>query len=277
MDNELPVAISYSGGASSEWLIHAVIQGWLPRPKDLAVFFAATPEHDWTYERVKRVFVLCAANDIPFFWCPAVNSKGENLIQHLIALGAGGRTRADHPPIFIAKDGGRGRAQHRCTREFKVAPMRRMVSWWLKHIHRDKRVIKWIGFAFDEAHRATKALANQDVQWEQLAFPAVEARVTRIKQREQVKAIMGDVPRFSMCVFCPFKTPARWRATSPADLETAYAVDDAIRNLDEIGLTEGEGFLTDRLIPIRDLIKRGDPTPMLPGFDSYCDGGACFL
>ena len=147
-----------------------------------------------------------------------------------------------------------------------------MVAWWLKHLHRKKRVIKWIGFAFDEAHRATKAIANQDVKWE-----AVAAQVTRIKQREQVKAIMGDVPRFSMCVFCPYKTPDRWRATSPADLETAYAVDDAIRNLDEIGLTEGEGFLTDRLIPIRDLIKRGDPTPMLPGFDSYCDGGACFL
>jgi hypothetical protein len=36
-------------------------------------------------------------------------------------------------------------------------------------------------------------------------------------------------------------------------------------------------FLTDRLIPVRQLIERGDPQPSLPGLESTCDAGACFL
>ena len=44
----LPVVISYSGGASSEWLVEAVIRGVLPRPEHLAVVFADTGwEHAW--------------------------------------------------------------------------------------------------------------------------------------------------------------------------------------------------------------------------------------
>lgn len=80
-----------------------------------------------------------------------------------------------------------------------------------------------------------------------------------------------------MCTFCPFKSPKRWRETSESDLAAAIEVDEAIRDLDCIGLTEGPAFLTDRLIPIRELVERGDPQPDLPGLESYCDEGACFL
>lgn len=185
--------------------------------------------------------------------------------------------RVDQPPIWIAKGNGRGRAMHRCTREFKVAPMRRAVAAWLSRNSLPKQVVRWIGFGADEVHRAQKALAKQDVQWERLDFPAIRMGRTRAQIRAEVTKWTGSAPNFSMCVFCPFKSPARWLETEPEDLEIAYRVDEAIRDLDHIGLTDGPGYLTDRLIPIRKLIERGDPQPDLPGLESYCDGGACFL
>ena len=185
--------------------------------------------------------------------------------------------RADHPPFWIAKGSGRGRAQHRCTRFYKVAPMRRAVSSWLEVIDKPKLVGRWIGFSADEAHRATKAVSAQDVAWERLRFPAIERGLVRGQLRADLVTWTGRAPRFSMCVFCPFKSPRRWRDTSAADLARAIAVDEAIRDLDCVGLTDGPAYLSDRLIPVADLVRHGDPQPTLPGLESYCDSGACFL
>lgn len=270
-----PVAISYSGGASSRWLIEAVIRGQLPRPQHLAVFFADTGwEHDWTYEDVARTEEVCLREGIPFYRC----SRQELLPAHLLALRSGTRKRADHPPFWLlSPGGGRGRAQHRCTREFKVAPMRRAQAAWLKSLGLRKQVTKWVGFGADEAHRATKALAKQDVAWEKLAFPAVTAGLTRDQQRGQLAGWLGSAPNFSMCAGCPFKDPARWRATPARQLPLVYEVDEAIRDLDQVGLTEAEAFLCSQMIPVEQLIRRGTPQGDLPGLESYCDGGSCFL
>lgn len=276
--DETPVAISYSGGASSEWLIQAVINGWLSRPKHLAVFFADTGwEHEWTYEAVERVESQCKSAGIDFVRCA---HKKESLPQHLLALKDGTRTRADHPPFWLlSPGGGRGRAEHRCTREFKVAPMRRAQAAWLKALGLPKRITKWVGFGLDEMHRANKAVARQakDVLWERLEFPAIAARLTRNEQRASLKMAIGFAPRFSMCTGCPFKDPDRWRATPENQLPLVYEVDEAIRDLDQIGLTESEAYLCSRMTPVERLIKKGDPQPNLPGLESYCDGGACFL
>jgi hypothetical protein len=271
----LPVAISYSGGASSEWMVRAVINGTIPRPDLICVVFADTgSEHSWTYDAVAEVKTACDAASIEFITSAAETS----LCADLMGLaGADAVTRIDQPPFWISKGHGRGRAQHRCTAHYKVAPMRRAVSEWLTRHGRAKAVEKWIGFAADEAHRATKAIGKQDVAWEHLEFPAINLGVDRTRQRADIQRWTGRTPRFSMCVFCPFKSPRRWMQTEADDLATALAVDEAIRDLDCIGLTDGPAFLTDRLIPIADLVSKGDPQPDLPGLESYCDGGACFL
>lgn len=272
-----PVAISYSGGSSSEWMIRAVIRGDLPRPERLCVVFADTgSEHEWTYEAVREVKAACEDAAIEFIECRAETMLGDDLIALRDVEGIR-TTRADHPPLWIENGNGRGRAIHKCTRHYKVAPMRRAISEWLERVGEDKIVTKWVGFAADESHRAAKTVGKQDVQWERLWFPAIAAGVTRVQQRADLANWTGRAPRFSMCVFCPFKSPQRWAQTSAADLERAIEVDEAIRDVDCIGLTDGPAFLTDRLIPIERLVREGDPQPNLPGLESYCDGGACFL
>ena len=272
-----PVVISYSGGASSYWLIEAVAHGVLARPENVAVACADTgDEHEWTYEAMARVEERCRELGIPFLKA----SRGMALSEHLLSLSEQTREhkRLDHPPLWIDKGGGaRGRALHKCTREFKVAPMRRVVSAWLESIGKPKRVTKWIGYSRDEAHRTGKSIAKQDVQWERLAFPAVGLGVMRGQMRADL-AKWGRPPvRFSMCRMCPYKSDERWRETPESDLQTVHVVDEAIRDLDEIGLTDGPAYLTDALIPVKSLLRGERKQPVLTGLESYCDGGAWFL
>lgn len=279
LDLEIPVGISYSGGSSSEWLVEALIQGVLPRPKHVAVFMADTgEEHEWTYEAAAEVEERCVRAGIPFIksWHP-----NETLGNHLTAIHREGRTRAEHPPLFVLKDGGgAGQIGHRCTREFKTYVIRRAMSRWLKEIGQPKRVISWIGFSSEEAHRATKAVARtaNEVKWQTLDFPAIRVGAVRGEQREMLKKWTGRAPRFSMCKFCPFKTPARWQAMSARDAERAIEVDESIRDLEPIGITEGEAYACNRLIPVEQLLRKGDPQPGLPGIEpAGCDSGGCFL
>ncbi len=273
----LPIVISYSGGSASEEMVHLVVRGEIPRPEHIAVAFADTgDEHEWTYEAVERVAATCARAGIPFLR----SSAGEALSAHLATIGRQDREhqRADHPPFWIAKGDGRGKAIQKCTRAFKVAPMRRSVSEWLAAERLPKRVIKWVGFSRDEVQRAHKAIGRQDVAWERLDFPLIRLGMVRAQVRADLAAHGVAPPRFSMCVFCPYKSDERWRAMTLTDAAKAIAVDESVRDLDEIGLTDGEAYCSDELVPVEAVLKRGAPRQIpLPGLESYCDGGACFL
>jgi hypothetical protein len=274
----IPVAVSYSGGTSSKWLVYAVLKGFIPRPAHFAVFFADTgAEHNWTYADVDATELDCRAAGVPFFRC----SRDHSLVDHLLAIPAG-VTRRDTPPMWVAKDGGgMGRVEHRCTREFKVAPMRRAQTKWLKMIGQPKRIEKWIGFGADEIHRAIKAVAKQDVTWEEMKFPAIRLRVGRAQQRAQLAEWGVNAPKFSMCVFCPWKDPARWHATPEDQRPMAIAVDEAIRDCDGLGITDGQVYLSKSLTPLATVFSTPPTDPaqfeLFPDLSAGCEGGHCFL
>lgn len=273
-NDEVPVGISYSGGAASEWMIRAIINGVLPRPKNVAVFMADPgDEHVWTYERAAMVEDACRRDGIPFFR----GSDKETLSGSLMAVRREGRTRTDTPPLWTENPGGgRGQLKQKCTVRFKTAVIRRMQSAWLAAEGLQKRIVSWIGFAQDEQHRANKAIARLDVKWQRLGFPLIGEGRNRAALRADVVRWTGSAPLFSMCVECPFKSPDRWRATSGVDLDKAIMLDEEIRHgLEGAGVDE-PCYLSDRLIPVERLIRDGDPQPELPGLES-CDAGACFL
>lgn len=273
-----PVAISYSGGSSSKWIIYAMLNGEIPRPDHVAVFFADTgAEHEWTYADVARTEADCAANELPFFRCAAK----ESLTNHLLAIPSGTVTRRELPPFSVAKDGGgRGMIMQRCTYEFKIAPMRRAQTIWLRSIGQPKRVITWIGFGTDEQHRATKSVQKLTVAWVTLDFPAIRLRRNRYEQRADLARWGVAAPPFSMCVFCPLKTDARWHATPESQRVVAIAVDEAIRDCEILGITDGPVFASSQLRPLSAVFaeppredRQLELFPDVPG----CDGGHCFL
>ena len=275
--SEVPVAISYSGGASSEWLVEAIARGAVEAPKTFAVFFADTGgEHGWTYAAVNEVEERVRSRGGTFIRCKA---PGESLPEHIVNSVNQCRSRMSSPPLWTRSiGGGRGRLAQKCTREWKTRPLRRAQSAWLRSIGAPKRVVSWIGFGFDEQHRATKAVAKRDVKWETFAFPAIGARRVREQQRDDLREWTGRAPQFSMCTFCPFKSVARWKATEGTDLAQALEVEDAIGRVPDSMKIDDDLFLSDRLVKIGKVREMPDDDAQGELFDAPgCDGGRCFL
>lgn len=289
VDDDTPVAISLSGGASSEWLLRAMLEGKIPRPRHVAAFFAETGcEHEWTYERIAELEELCKAHGVPFFRARThrtspVNGEWDSIIESITSAFLGERTRIDNPPFWTENPGGgRGKLTQKCTQIWKSRPLRVAQAAWLKEIGQRKRVVTWIGFAGDEVHRANKAIARVEAKWATLAFPAISLRVGREEQRADIARWTGrPAPRFSMCIICPFKSAERWKQTSERDVKIALDVDEMIRDgMANVGVDE-PCYLYDGLIPVRALLRgeRAKVAPLSNGANTGpgCDGGHCFL
>lgn len=276
VSDDIPVGLNYSGGTSSKWMLYAIMRGLIPRPKHVAVFQADTgDEHEWTYEDIAKVRDDCKREGIDYFEC---RDPRETLVENVLAAIEGCATRADTPPFFTENQGGgRGRLRQKCTGRFKTSAIRRSQSLWLESIRLPKKISTWIGFGHDEQGRATKTVGKCDVQWARPDFPAIWLGVTRAAQRADFERWGVVAPRFSMCKKCPFKSPQRWMQTSKADQLEAIEYDEKIRHGLENAGVEETCFISDRLIPLERLIRKGDPQPTLPGLETYCDAGQCFV
>ena len=276
-DPSVPVAISYSGGASSQWLVEAVLNGVIQRPEHVAVFFSDTgDEHEWTYEAIDRMAERCAAEGLTFV--RTRTHRPDTLSGAILSATRGERTRLDNPPFWTENPGGgRGKLAQKCTQVWKTRPLRAAQSAWVKSLGLAKRVETWIGFGLDEQHRATKAVARNDVKWASLDFPAIRHLKSRAAQRADLARWRSKAPLFSMCVHCPFKNEERWRQTGAKDLAKAVEIDEAIREgLSHVAVEE-PAYLFDGLIPVTALLRgerrRAEPLTAVPG----CDAGACFV
>jgi site-specific DNA-cytosine methylase len=241
VSDDIPVGLNYSGGTSSKWMLYAIMRGLIPRPKHVAVFQADTgDEHEWTYEDIAKVRDDCKREGIDYFEC---RDPRETLVENVLAAIEGRATRADTPPFFTENQGGgRGRLRQECTGRFKTSAIRRSQSLWLESIRLPKKISTWIGFGHDEQGRATKTVGKCDVQWARPDFPAIRLGVTRAAQRADFERWGVVAPRFSMCKKCPFKSPQR-----DADFQSRPT------------RSEETCFISDRLIPLERLIRKGDP------------------
>lgn len=273
---DLPVGISVSGGGASIAMVLLMLRGVLPRPEHVAVFFADTrEEHLWTYDEIDAVRELCGREGVPFISCSADEGLGDHLVNGALEQ----RPRADQPPLYVAKDGGGvGVAMHKCTREFKIRPMRRAQSEWLRSIGKPKQIIKWVGFTADETYRMIRSMEKREVEWETLDFPLARIGYRRAQVDEFLAKHYHSV-RFSMCIHCPAKTFPRWEATPVEQRTRVFSIDESIRDMSRAGLTEGDCYLTDELVPIERLLRVGPRKALLPGMAQFlgCDGGHCFL
>lgn len=89
--------------------------------------------------------------------------------------------------------------------------------------------------------------------------------------------LWGDVAAACRGEVDRVEQPPFW-TENPGGGRGRYETDEAIRHgMEHVGI-DNPCYLSDRLIPIKRLIERGDPQPSLPGLDAPgCDNGACFL
>ena len=102
-----------------------------------------------------------------------------------------------------------------CTQEWKIRPMRR---WYRNELHatRSNPVVEHIGFAHDEAWRAS---GKQPPQYVRRVTPLIDDHITR----EGCFGIIRDaglpIPPKSACTLCFFQTKREVRAACQSDPE----------------------------------------------------------
>ncbi len=279
--------LACSAGVQSHCLLEMVLRGHISKPKHFVVINADPGmENETTYALKLATEQRCIAAGIPFLTARAgtLFYPAENLFQQLVNLKASGRTRMDLPPYWTRnrETGKKGRLKQRCTREFKVRPMRKALRSWLKtefpsvSVHRIA-VKAWIGFADDEGQRAKSAVS--DVKYITHYFPLIELGMDRLKVEGYYLKHGIAKPARSVCNACFANGLAMLEdmyQNRPNDWDQAVAVDDSIRELGHVGATD-QCFVSATLVPLRDLPGRDFLRGTPEGKEHRCNSGVCFV
>jgi hypothetical protein len=270
--------LSYSGGQQSAWLLWRLILGLVEKPERF-VAINADPgmEHPETYRYNILLKQHCDAAGIDLLF-----ATGPNLKSDLLNLRASGKHRIDQPPYWTKKaNGKRGKLIQKCTKHYKIAPLRRALREYLAarysigHELRDGLVEAWIGFAHDEWHRQS----DSDVTYIRHRFPFIEDKLTKQDILDDYAKHGIKPPPRSVCNACPYNGLAYYKnlfETAPAAWETAVAIDDNLGALAG-AMVDEEAFVSDSLIRLRDLPAMGFGKEREDLSEHHCNSGVCFL
>jgi hypothetical protein len=257
------------------------LQGEFPDRPDCAIFADTGWEPRAVYEHLEWLEEKARAGGIPIHRVSA-----GNLREDLLDAVRGERKRVANPPYFVRNrdeageyatpDRG-GMLWRGCTKEYKIAPIRRKIRAIAEQAAGSKRlpegcVEQWFGISLDEWRR----MRESDVAYIVNRYPLVERRLSRTDCVLWLRRHGYRVPPKSACLGCPYHDDAAWRAMKrerPGEWMETVAFDAAIRR----GLpgVKGEAFVHRSLIPLDtvDLRPAGERGQMrLFGFDDECYG-----
>lgn len=250
--------LSLGAGVQSTTLLLMAEHGET-EPLDVAVFAdtgwepAAVYRHlDWLREEVQRIPIV-------------VISKG-NIRDDTTA----GTRFASLPFYVLNQNGEPGKARRQCTKEYKIAPIRKQV----RQRFPGEPIEMWIGISLDEAHR----MKDSGVRYITNRWPLIERGMTRHDCLNWLQAHGYPEPPKSSCIGCPFHGNAYWRdmkRNRPAEFADAVGFDAAIR--DKAHHTfNGELYVHRSLIPLADVDLRNEQDRgQMDMFGEECDG-VCF-
>lgn len=238
-----------AGVQSTAMALMAQEDRWGDMP-DLAVFADTGWEPRAVYEHLAWLRPRLA---MPIEVVSAGNIRDDSL--------SGGRC-ASMPLHVLNLDGEKGQLRRQCTKEYKLAPIRRRLRA-LGYVS----VEMWLGISWDESRR----MKPSGLQWIENRWPLVEHRLTRADCLEWLRERGYPEPAKSACIGCPYLDNARWfdlRENRPAEWADAVEVDRALRRLPGI---DGETFLHPQLVPLSEAVL--DPADVgQMSFDAECEG-----
>lgn len=280
MSTPILTTLSYSGGVQSHCLLEMVLRGHIEKPKNFLVLNADPGMEDArSYEFVAAAKLRCADAGIDF-----VTARGPSLYREIVDLKQSGRIRFDNPPYWTKNrtTGKLGRMRQKCTGFYKIEPMRRALRRYLNErfgvslvSKRLPKVEQWIGFAADESSRSSVS----EVKYCLNRYPLIELGMDRAKvEGYYLKHGIVKPPR-SVCVACFANGLAHFEDmyfNRPDDWDKAVAVDDAVRDLSQVGIRD-EVFVSQSLVPLRDLPSKDFLRGTKEGAEKRCNSGVCFL
>jgi hypothetical protein len=138
---------------------------------------------------------------------------------------------------------------------------------------------KWIGFSFDEKHRATLTPERKGVT---IRYPLFEASVTLGRQmtrqvcKDLIVAEGLPLPRKSRCWHCPHQSNAEWRElrdTSPPEWAQAVQFDEAHRDaMPDVTMHDSRVYLHNSRAALAEADLDEDS-----GTHRQCGLGTCFV
>ena len=264
--------LSLGWGVQSTTLAAMIALGELP-PIDLAIHADTTHDSAATYAYARKWTPWLAARGVKIV--TVRNSNNDVLRPEWAIRKDPGAPAVMIPAFTLSKaDGDHGQTSRKCTREWKINPIRRHVRSLLPPGNpRPGAVHSLQGISLDEWTR----MRTSDVKYIINTYPLVDLRMTRADCVLWLQRHRIETPPKSACTFCPFHRRSYWqelkRAGGP-DWEEALETDNQVRD------TRDQHFLY--VHPARLPLEQAVSIPEDSGvvqldMDLPCDGGVCFV
>ncbi|WP_370201142.1 hypothetical protein [Roseibium sp.] len=259
--------LSLGAGVQSTTLALMAAHGEIGPMPDCAIFADTGWEPQAVYEHLAW---LRSLNVLPF---PVYIVSDGNIREGLVR-GAQGERWASIPAFTRSASGTVGMIRRQCTRELKIAPIRRKVRELIgiagKRSPNRPVVEQWIGISFDEIVRMKMSMEP----WQVNRFPLIELGMTRRDCLRWLERNGYPAPPKSSCIGCPYHSDSLWRQMREEDPD-AFADAVAIDRLIRTGFRNlrGEVFLHRSCLPLdeADLDTLADKG-QLDLFADECDG-----
>lgn len=251
------IAISLGAGVQSSAMLLLALKGKFGKQPDVAIFADTQWEPKWVYEWLERLKAFVN----PF---PIVTVTEGDIRKPLYTKSNGERFA---PMPFYLRSGlnkaGMGRRQ--CTGDYKIKPLRR----WVRENGGSAEM--WIGISTDEAHR----MKPSNVGYIENVYPLIEIGFSRLDCENYLLELVGEVPKKSSCIGCPFHGDAYWaelRRESPDEFKQACEYDSSIRNFQSM---RSERYIHRSLRPLHSINEFMHETQGRMFFDQFgneCEG-----
>lgn len=186
---------------------------------DAAIFADTGWEPAEVYRHLEWLKGQAAAAEIPLYTVSGGDLRADALDK---------THRFASMPLYVRHpDGTKGMLRRQCTKEYKIAPIRRK----LRAMGADAKhpVALLMGISIDEAIRMT----DSKVRYIQHAYPLIARDMSRYDCQLWLEGHGYPPPPKSACIGCPFHNDVQWRHlkdTAPLDWQDAVAFDEAIRH-----------------------------------------------
>ena len=221
--NKTMQIISLGAGVQSSTMALMAVRGELTPMPDAAIFADTQWEPKAVYEHLSWL-----EKQLPF---PVYRvTAGDIRKDNLSATNSTGQSFTSMP--FYTTGKGMGRRQ--CTREYKIAPIRKQIRKLLdiqprKHVPKGTQIFQWIGISTDESMRMKPSRDS----WITHRWPLIENNISRNDCLEWFgKHFKGRKLTKSACIGCPFHDDRTWLEMSkqdPSSWADALEFDEIIR------------------------------------------------
>jgi len=260
-------SLSLGWGVQSWTLAAMAALDEIPKP-DYAVHADTTHEMQGTYSHAEKWTPWLEEHGIPVVTVQAANA---NVVVY--------RSTASVmiPAVTVENQTlEKGVAKRQCTKEWKIAPLRRFARSIIGKTSPDC-VEMWMGISLDEWQR----MRDSGTQYIKNVYPLVDQRLSRSYCVAWLEEHGLDIPPKSACTFCPYHNKDYWKKMKQAggaDWDEAVAVDEVIRDKGKGSGKDFQLFIHSSGLPLEEAVRiPEDYGAHQIEMEIPCDSGHCFV